>query len=150
MGIIRRGRVDEIMRLAASLSCGDKLGIDVMAPGVVASVSAGLAYVLDEGDGQIPAAAGIIPMWQGVGHAWALFSLEVKRPRTFLQIDQMCRRLLPIMLSGRFWRVQATVIAGHAKSIEWAERLGMAYEGTHRKYGTDGADHMMFARVSDG
>jgi hypothetical protein len=44
-------------------------------------------------------------------------------------------------------RVQATIRVGHPHLVKWIEMLGFRLEGVLEKFGMDGDDYMLYARV---
>jgi hypothetical protein len=44
-------------------------------------------------------------------------------------------------------RMQMSVRVGYTEGWNWSHALGFKCEGTMKKYGTDGTDHWLFARV---
>jgi hypothetical protein len=46
-------------------------------------------------------------------------------------------------------RMQMSVRVGYHEGWNWAQALGFKCEGIMKKYGTDGADHWLFARIAN-
>ena len=44
-------------------------------------------------------------------------------------------------------RVQANVVCEFIPGVQWLERMGFKLEGKMHKYGPDGADHYLYARI---
>lgn len=87
--------------------------------------------------------AGAFPLWPGVAFAWALVDQEVSaRDMAF-----MTRRLREWLDNCNYHRVQSSVRVEFEPGHRWVERLGFELEGLARKYGSDGSDHVLWARV---
>lgn len=95
----------------------------------------GPALTLIDND-KIIASAGIVRIWPGVGEAWAIIGVDVfDYPITF---HRYTKRIIPKMIEdGAFHRVQALVLEGFQKGIEWVKDLGFCKEGFMRHYGPD-------------
>ena len=98
-------------------------------------------------DGKAVAIAGIYRLHGKVGQAWALFAPEaLKHPIA----------LTRAVASGLLWitaelgrdRVQLTVQDGHLAGHRFAKFLGFEVEGYLKRYGLNGEDHWMYARVT--
>ncbi len=96
-------------------------------------------------DGDIDGAAGVAPMWDGVGQAWTLLSPLFYRH--VVSFHRGTRRFLDGQT--RFHRIQTSVLSGFDVGCRWAERLGFVREGLMRCYGPDGSDHYLYARLRD-
>lgn len=94
-----------------------------------------------EGD-RVLACAGVIPLWQGRGEAWALMGSDLRRH--FLCIHRATLRFLE---ACGLQRVEAAVDAEFCEAVEWIEMLGFKHEGPLRKYTPDGRDCIRYARV---
>lgn len=95
-------------------------------------------------DGRVVACAGVVPMWEGRGDAWALIANDV-RPKGMLQIHFAVRRFLK--MSG-FRRIEAACDVGFPQAHRWLALLGFGYEGLLKAYTPDGRDCLRFARIS--
>lgn len=97
-------------------------------------------------EGRVIGVGGIMPLWAGVGQAWALIG-EVPR-RCWPSATAFVRAvLLTAMDADGFHRIQASVRTGFAPGARWAERLGMDFEGTARGYDPARVDHDIYAMV---
>ena len=106
------------------------------------------AYTMME-DGHLVGAAGIYRVWDGVGEAWLLPSERLlARPRK--AVKAVRQFLDDIAERENFRRVQATTHADFHRGRRFLEWLGFEKEGLLRGYGPDVADHIMFARISNG
>mgnify|MGYP003149623582 CR=1 FL=1 len=98
-------------------------------------------------NGHLIGAGGIYPVWDGLGEAWVLPSEQVARyKKSFVRliregIDRMTAEF-------EFRRVQATARADAQTAQRFLEFLGFEREGLLRAYGPDGADHVLFAKLT--
>jgi len=91
--------------------------------------------------------AGVVPLWPGVGQAWAIFSDQLlSRPVTLTRSTE--RALDRIAAERDLHRIQATVRDGHACGARWLSFLGFELEGLLVNYGPGGAgDYWMYGRT---
>ena len=94
-------------------------------------------------DGRVAACAGVIPMWEGRGEAWAMIAGDVG-PMGMLRIHHAVKRYLD--LNG-LRRIEAACDAGFAQAHRWLLLLGFHYEGPLAKYTPDGRDCVRYARI---
>lgn len=96
--------------------------------------------------GKIIGVGGVVIFWPGVGEAWSSYSpaaLANHRrevfaySKKFLEIAEQTHEL---------WRIQA--IINPKVSAAWPKHLGFEFEGTLKKYNTDGTDAHIWARVT--
>lgn len=91
-----------------------------------------LAWTMVRGD-QPLAIGGVLPLWEGVGEAWAIVTLGAQRhPMAFHRAAK--RRLYEMQAHGKFHRIQCVVEWNHTVGHRWAESLGFMYEGPHYLY----------------
>lgn len=102
----------------------------------------GLAWTA-ESDGRILGIAGMLPQWENRAIAWALLADNLDNQ--FLKIHTAVKRFIDV--SG-FRRIEATVDMGFPQGIRWMKMLGFEQEGIMRAYRPDGADMILFARIS--
>ena len=93
-------------------------------------------------DGKVIACAGVLPLWENRGHAWALLNDNIKT--NFVSIHRATARFLD---TCRMNRIETHVDKDFGCALRWMEMLGFECEGTMRKYTSDGRDAYMFARV---
>jgi len=113
---------------------------------VAINLSRGYAYtmVCDEG---IVACGGIIPLWKGVGEAWAITSELLNMYR--LSFAKAARKLVDTAIKElELERIQAVVIEGHKDSIKWVEWIGFEEEGLMRRY-IDGRNYALIKDKGD-
>ena len=92
------------------------------------------------------AAAGVVPLWSGVGQGWLMVD-EVLPDRMGLLLA-MRRGLREIVESGPFHRVQADVRKDFLLGQRLLRVLGFTEEGPLWAYSSDGVDHVRFSLVS--
>lgn len=97
-------------------------------------------------DGRVVAAAGVVPMWQGVGLGWLLVASDAAVPAVPL-VRALRYGLQDIVAQSGFWRVQADVRADFPLGQRLLHMLGFVPEGALRAYGPDGADFVRLAYV---
>lgn len=105
-----------------------------------------MAFTLVRGE-EIIAILGGFPFVPGVIHFWALMSESVVRyPIAF---HKKCLEVIDwYEKTEKPRRIQFEVRATYSMGCRWAESLGMQREGLMRKWGPDGADHYLYARVN--
>lgn len=92
--------------------------------------------------------AGILPLWDGVGHAWVVMSRDYKKHRIWIH-KQVRDMFFKIAVGKKFRRVQANVQCDFYDAVRWIEALGFKPESILRQYGPDGKDHYMYTRFFD-
>ena len=97
-------------------------------------------------DGEIACCFGAIPIWPGVAEAWLLTSYMVDTRAVSLTRGAI-RYFNNICSEMSLHRLQITVDCANDVAIRWAKALNFTQEGVMRKYGPDGSDHIMFARI---
>lgn len=99
-------------------------------------------------DGKPVFSAGVAIPWKGFGEAWMLMSKDAhKYP---LSVYRHVRNMLnAIIEDNNLHRVQATIADGQPYLVKWIERLGFKREGLLRKFGPDGSDFILYARVRE-
>ena len=96
-------------------------------------------------EGGIIACGGVLPIWKGVGEAWAVTSpLVQKYPLVFAKT--MRSKLIEIIIANSFERVQTIVDAEFRVSQRWLERMGFKYEGEMEKY-ISGRTYLRYAWI---
>lgn len=102
-------------------------------------------FAVMDGD-VVVAILGLTVLHDGVAQNWAIISAEVKKhPVAF---PRLALRALETMVQDLgLRRVQMTVRNDFPRGVAFAQWLGFKYEGTLRKYGPDGSDYFMYARV---
>lgn len=102
----------------------------------------GLAWTA-EYDGQILAIAGVEPQWENRAIAFALIAESAGR--FFPAIHKAVRDFL---IRAPYRRIEATVDVGFEQGHRWIKMLGFEIEGYLKAYRPDGADMLLYARVT--
>lgn len=107
----------------------------------------GLAFSATS-EGAIVGCAGIVPLWPGVAHAWAVLSdSALAEPVTLTRA--VLRELARIECKCELHRIQATVADGHIAGRQWLAWLGFEAEGLMPNYGPGGCgDYWLYGRAS--
>ena len=97
--------------------------------------------------GKPVAAFGAVRLWPGVEEVWSLLgdsSRSYAKTLTRIAVQFVDFRVI----SGDLHRVQMTVRCSDMRAVRWAkDALGFKIEGLMERYGTDGSDFYMMARV---
>ena len=102
----------------------------------------GVAY-LD--GGEIHAVAGIVPLWEGVGEAWAIPTKHIGKRK--IVIGRHFKNTFHMVANDlKMRRVQAAVKVGFDKAHRLVRFLDMEEEGLMKKYGPEGADYVRYAK----
>lgn len=95
-------------------------------------------------DGFVVGCAGVIPLWQGRGMAWAYLS-EAACKMEFLKVH---RAVMNFLDSCYLHRIEMTVDCDFEQGHRWARMLGFEMEAERMKgYRPDGGDCALYARV---
>lgn len=106
--------------------------------------SGGPAYTLMI-DGSPEASGGITMLTEKIGECWFLVPVE---SRHGLVISRHLYRMLEIIIRNNgFNRLQSFIIEGFSDGVKLVERLGFALEGTLKKYGPNGENMHLYARI---
>jgi len=105
-------------------------------------MKAGPAFAVVDGV-RVLACCGVVTIWNGVGHAWAMLSGDVGA-RGLLFVTRCSRAFFD---GCDYHRVQTHVDCDFHNGCDWAKLLGFKNEGRMERYGPDGRDCFMFARV---
>lgn len=107
---------------------------------------ANTAFTLMAGD-EVIAVIGGFPFVPGVIHFWAFISKQVRKYP--VEFHKTCLDILDwYEKSENPRRIQWEVRADYVMGRKWAESLGLTCEGLMRKWGPDGADHYLYARIN--
>jgi hypothetical protein len=79
---------------------------------------------------------------EGRGALWGYVGRDVIKHMVVL--DRCVRRLIDV---PKLRRLESTTPVDFPPGYRWLELLGFQYELTLRKYGEDGVDHMLYARI---
>jgi hypothetical protein len=123
-------------------------GVDLLQTGInwkKAGKTASMQAVRCDGSVKIVASGGCISMWPGAAELWMAMDLEgTKMPGLPIAVREQVNEWIE---SLKLDRVQATVSADWGAGIRFLEWLGMKREAIMRKFGPDGIDQMLYARV---
>ena len=125
---------------------GSKIDVLVSSIGDAENLQGGtlLFTPLKAADGKIYAVAGVFPLWEGCGEAWAIPTVRIKERR--ISIARHFKRTLDLAFEDlKMRRVQAAVKVGHDEAHRLARFVGMEEEGLMKRYGPEGADYMRYA-----
>lgn len=117
-------------------------------------LSGGLAIDMEHAvtlleDGIPIACGGVVPLWDGVGGAWAVISESAtKYPVRMVRVPRVT--LARAEAERGYKRIQMTVCEElDRKTSEWPKSLGFELEGVMRNYGVGGVgNHFMYSRTS--
>ena len=120
-------------------------GVDLRDPKARSILLTGDCFTATD-KGEVYGVAGIIPLWPGVGHGWAV----IARPTGTRRLLFFTRQVrLYLQTSDKWRRIQTTVCADFGEGLAWATHLlGFTPEGLHLKYDEQGRDHIPMARVT--
>ena len=84
-------------------------------------------------DNKIIGCAGVVLMWEGTGHAWAVFGELFPKYSVFM--SKAVRKILyNIIRDNGLARVETLVEATSERNMAWARFLGFKHEGTLVNY----------------
>lgn len=83
----------------------------------------------------------------GVIHFWGLVSEEVKQ-KPFSFHKTVKKMITYYEKNQKPRRVQIDVKADYEEGKRWAQALGFEYEGTMKRYGVNGEDFHLYARMN--
>jgi hypothetical protein len=103
----------------------------------------GFSVVLEE---VIIGAGGLVPIFKTNWEAWVFTTPLFEKYG--VRIAVMARKLLDnFFKSSKVLRVQAPIDSKYPTAIRFAEAMGLWPEATLRRYGPEGQDFIMYARV---
>ena len=92
------------------------------------------------------AAGGVHHLWDNVAEGWVIGSKLIwKYPITFGRAIKI--RTDYLATNNNIKRIQTAVKSDCSKAIRFAEWLGFKREGLMKKYGPDGSDYYLYAKV---
>lgn len=85
-------------------------------------------------------------MWPGVMQVWTVLGEGIKKcPIAF---HKKVKEMIELYAVGlKLWRMQMDVNADYKEGMNWALALGFEFESLMHKYGPNGDDHILFARL---
>ena len=97
-------------------------------------------------DGKPIFAAGMKVIWNGVAEGWVLATKEALN-HPLLVAKAIKKDFARIAKENNIVRVQTAVRADYTTGLRFAKWLGLQEEGLMKKFGFDGSDQYMYARV---
>ena len=97
-------------------------------------------------DGKPIFAAGMKIIWKGVAEGWVLATKEVW-DHPLLVARAIRKDFARIAKENNINRVQSAVRANYTTGLRFAKWLGLQEEGLMKKFGFDGSDQYMYARL---
>ena len=91
-------------------------------------------------------AAGMKILWNGVAEGWVLATNEVWN-HPLLIAKAIKKDFARIAKENNINRVQTAVRANYTTGLRFAKWLGLQEEGLMKKFGFDGSDQYMYARL---
>ena len=91
-------------------------------------------------------AAGMKMVWNGVAEGWVLATKEVW-DHPLLVARAIKKDFARIAKENNINRVQTAVRANYTTGLKFAKWLGLEEEGLMKKFGFDGSDQYMYARI---
>lgn len=89
---------------------------------------------------------GFVPIWNGVCETWLMPDEKVRTiPYTLTKIGKRVMDIATISMG--LHRIQLTVRTTDKRAEKWAYAIGFEKEALMRKYGADGVDYFLMARV---
>lgn len=91
---------------------------------------------------------GIRTIFPGVGEAWLLPGADIDRHA--ISVCRGSRRIYQHFIDeGVFRRIHVVVDPANDTAFRFAKWNGFDVEGVMRKFGVDGSDHLLMARISE-
>lgn len=134
--IVPRRYDEDFVRKIIEGSLGNYCAFENMGPAYTARHS-----------GKIIFCGGIRLMWEGVGEVWSIGDKVLARryaKEVYLWQDELLKQEVK---NRRFHRLQAHVVKKWKSACNFMERLGFAPEAVLYKYGPDGSDYVLYARI---
>lgn len=106
----------------------------------------GFNYILHNGDEPL-AAAGFLPQRTGVYRTWMLARDLAWSPYGG-EVTRIVRNAIrDILAEGVAHRVETVTLADRERARDWYSKIGLQFETTHRKYGINGEDAVMYVAL---
>lgn len=103
-------------------------------------------WIIHNGDEPL-AAAGFTQMRPGVYRTWMLAREKAWRDHAY-GVTIIVRDAISLALSEKLaHRVETITLADRKRAIAWYPKIGLTYEATHRKYGINGEDAVIYAAL---
>ena len=91
-------------------------------------------------------AAGMKMLWNGVADGWVIATKDVL-DHPILVAKAIKKDFARIAREHGIWRVQTAIRANYTTGLKFAKWLGLKEEGLMKKFGFDGSDQYMYARI---
>ncbi len=97
-------------------------------------------------DGELLGCGGYYQPWAGSAHCWVWETPAAhKHPQGVHKLVK--RAILLLERDKGIWRISCDVRCGNTRAERWVELLGFVKEATMRRFGPDGSDFSLYARV---
>lgn len=97
--------------------------------------------------GKVIACFGVTPYWEGTAEVWALFSEDIVKYG--VNLVRVTRQFLDDLQRGaEYRRLQCQIASTNTAAKRFIEHFGFVCEGTMSKYGPNGEDTDIYARVA--
>lgn len=106
--------------------------------------SLGTSFTYLDND-KVQASGGVVGLWAGMGEVWFVLSDDEDKPTK--TICSIVKKFIDGLYEEGFYRLQATIKADNEKAIRFIEWLGFEREALMKKYGIEGADYYLYARI---
>lgn len=136
--------VDEIELLSRTNSSP----FDPAAFAIWALNAPGFNHIIHNGDEPL-AAAGFIPQRTGVYRTW-MIARELAWSSYGGEVTRIVADAIrDIIGEGVAHRVETVTLADRKRARDWYPKIGLQLESTHRKYGINGEDAVMYVALRD-
>lgn len=98
-------------------------------------------------DGRPVGAAGVLPIWNGVGEAIGFITPEFREKFPLSMHKCVSRGLDQIQRNFNYHRIQLSVVFGFKAGYRWAEGLGFKWEGVMPLYTADKRTFVRYGKV---
>lgn len=98
-------------------------------------------------EGKVIFCAGIRLMWKGVGEVWSLGDRYLAKKFAIEMFEWQSELIKAEIDLKHFHRLQAHVLKKWKGACKYMERLNFEPEALLRKYGPDGSDYILYARI---
>lgn len=123
------------------------LPISYLLDGLKILAEPGYAYTALNKDKKPMGFAGVIPLWDGVGDAYAFMHPSMRTEFKWSLHRSVSKGLERIRVEKKLHRMQVMVEFGFKPGYRWAESLGFKWEGVMPLYTPDKKTFVRFAQV---
>ncbi len=97
-------------------------------------------------DDKIIMVGGIMPIWEGVGEAWAFITEDAKN--NLIKSYRCVRDMFNKLIEEKQWRrVTASCLSDFRQGQNMLEHLGFVYEGCLRQHSQEGIDMYIYGKL---